>query len=260
MSSIGSAGVGTPFFDLPRLRGEQQPDSDPATTNRQKGSESASASEVGPSGSQKESETEEGRAAAATSATEKTANGRSLTEEQLDQVRKLKQRDREVRAHEQAHLGAAGQYASGGPSFTYQVGPDGRRYAVGGEVGIDTSPVAGDPEATIRKAQQIRRAALAPAEPSGQDRAVAAAASQLLAQAQKELREQQATEATPAESETESTEPDSAVTGDTTATGTGPAGNSGEAESPSTDENPLGFESPRRDEEPVAGVLVDQSA
>jgi hypothetical protein len=72
-----------------------------------------------------------------------------------------------VRAHEQAHLVAAGRYASSGGTFPYETGSD---YAVGGEVAIDTSAIAGDPEATLRKMEQIRRAALAPANPSGQDR------------------------------------------------------------------------------------------
>ena len=92
------------------------------------------------------------------------------------QVDKLKQRDTEVRQHEQAHLAAAGPYARGGPTFEYQTGPDGKRYAVGGEVQIDTSPVEGDPQATIQKMQAVRAAALAPAEPSAQDRSVAAKA------------------------------------------------------------------------------------
>ena len=70
----------------------------------------------------------------------------------------------------------------GGASYQYQSGPDGNMYAVGGEVGIDTSP-AGSPEATIQKMQQIQRAALAPAQPSGTDRAVAAQAAQIEAQA-----------------------------------------------------------------------------
>lgn len=75
----------------------------------------------------------------------------------------------------------------GAPTFQYVVGPNGRRYAVGGEVRIDTSPVEGDPEATLLKAQQIRRAALAPANPSTQDRSVAAKASSLESQARQEL-------------------------------------------------------------------------
>lgn len=114
----------------------------------------------------------------------------NLTPEQEAQVQKLKARDQEVRAHEQAHLAAAGPYATGGPSYTYQKGPDGQRYAIGGEVQIDTSPVEGDPEATLRKAQIVRAAALAPAKPSSQDRAVAASASQMEAQALAELQKQ----------------------------------------------------------------------
>ena len=109
-------------------------------------------------------------------------------------VQELRQRDREVRAHEQAHKSAAGPYAKGGPTFEYQTGPDGRRYAVGGEVSIDTSKVSGNPQATLIKAQTVRRAALAPSEPSAQDRSVAAQASQLENEARAELREQKAEE------------------------------------------------------------------
>ena len=96
------------------------------------------------------------------------------------------QTDRQVRAHEQAHLAAAAGLARG-VSFTFVTGPDGQQYAVGGEVSIDTSPVSGDPRATIQKAQQIRAAANAPSNPSGQDRAVAAQASQMEQAARQEL-------------------------------------------------------------------------
>ncbi|MCG8653471.1 MAG: hypothetical protein MI861_26770 [Pirellulales bacterium] len=112
-----------------------------------------------------------------------------LTPEEQEVVQELAARDREVRAHEQAHLAAAGPYARGGPSYSFQTGPDGRNYAIGGEVQIDTSPVEGDPEATIRKAQIVRAAALAPAEPSSQDRAVAAAAAKQEQIALAELRQ-----------------------------------------------------------------------
>lgn len=105
---------------------------------------------------------------------------------ELQELAKLKARDREVRAHEQAHQSVGGQYASA-PSYTYQRGPDGVQYAVGGEVSIDISPVADNPQATIDKMRTVRAAALAPAEPSGQDRAVAAEAMQLMLQAQQEL-------------------------------------------------------------------------
>lgn len=112
-----------------------------------------------------------------------------LSEEEQREVQELKNRDREVRAHEQAHLAAAGPHATGGPTYEYQRGPDNRQYAVGGEVQIDTSPEK-DPEATIRKAQTVRRAAQAPAEPSSQDRSVAAAAARLEAEARQELSQQ----------------------------------------------------------------------
>lgn len=111
-----------------------------------------------------------------------------LTEEQKQQVRELKQRDREVRAHEQAHKAAGGQH-TGAISFQYTTGPDGRRYVTSGEVPIDTSPVKGDPQATINKMQQVRKAALAPAQPSSADRQVAAKARREELRAQGELAE-----------------------------------------------------------------------
>lgn len=109
-------------------------------------------------------------------------------------VEELKARDREVRAHEAAHMSAAGSLARGGPSYTYQRGPDGVSYAIGGEVQIDLSPVPGDPEASARKAQQIRAAALAPAQPSAQDYAVAAQAAQMAAAARRESNAEETTQ------------------------------------------------------------------
>jgi len=105
---------------------------------------------------------------------------------ELKELTDLKARDRDVRAHEAAHQAAGGQHA-GAMSFTYQRGPDGAQYAVGGEVSINMSPVDGNPQATIEKMRVVRAAAMAPAEPSGQDRAVAAQAMQALLQAQSEL-------------------------------------------------------------------------
>ena len=124
---------------------------------------------------------------AAEASEERDLTGQALTDDERQEVDRLKERDREVRTHEQAHVAAGGQYVRGGVQLEYQTGPDGRRYAVGGEVSIDSSPVAGDPQKTIQKAQQIRRAATAPAEPSGQDQRVAVAASQMEAQARQDL-------------------------------------------------------------------------
>ncbi len=124
---------------------------------------------------------------------EKKANGEELSREEQVQLTELKNRDREVRAHEQAHQAVGGPYA-GGASYEFQQGPDGQRYAVGGEVSIDVSPER-EPEATIAKMQQVKAAAMAPAEPSGQDRAVAAAATATEVQARGELSESTAAQA-----------------------------------------------------------------
>ena len=113
-----------------------------------------------------------------------------LTAEEKKEVAELQKRDQEVRQHEQAHLAAAGAHAKGGPSFTYQKGPDGKMYAVGGEVPVDVSPVADNPQATIQKAEAVQRAALAPADPSGPDRQVAAKAAAMAISARQELAQQ----------------------------------------------------------------------
>jgi hypothetical protein len=117
----------------------------------------------------------------------KGSDGKPLSADEEKQIHELEKRDREVKAHEAAHQASAGGQARGGANFDYQAGPDGKRYAVGGHVDIDVSPVEGNPRATLAKAMTAQRAALAPADPSGQDRAVAAAAAQVAMQAQKEL-------------------------------------------------------------------------
>ena len=109
-----------------------------------------------------------------------------LTPEEANEVAKLKEIDRKVRMHEMAHMAAGGGMITSGASYTYQKGPDGISYATGGEVGIDTSP-GRTPEETVARAQRIRAAAMAPAEPSGQDIAVASQATQMEQQARVEM-------------------------------------------------------------------------
>lgn len=126
-----------------------------------------------------------------------------LSEADQNALAQLSARDREVRAHEAAHSNAGGRFA-GAPSYTFEQGPDGSSYAVGGEVSIDVAPIAGNPEATIQKAQTVRRAALAPAQPSSQDRAVAAQAAAIELAARQELLAVQAEQGQPlAESDSE---------------------------------------------------------
>jgi len=137
-----------------------------------------------PSSSDQQSSSEQESAAGQQSAQSEQTEQQAQAEQQ--ELRELQARDQEVRTHEQAHAMVGGRYA-GTPSYEYQQGPDGRRYAVGGEVQIDLAPIAGDPPATIQKMQQVKAAALAPAEPSSADRSIAAEATNRLLQAQAEL-------------------------------------------------------------------------
>jgi hypothetical protein len=114
------------------------------------------------------------------------ADNEPLNEEDQKELEEMRRRDREVRTHEQAHKAAGGAYA-GSMRLSFQMGPDGKRYAVEGSVPIDVSPVAGDPAATLRKMEVVARAANAPASPSGADRAVTAQASRAMQQARAQL-------------------------------------------------------------------------
>jgi len=101
-------------------------------------------------------------------------------------LNELKLRDQEVRTHELAHASVGGA-TTGAPSYTFEVGPDGKKYAVGGEVSVDLSKIEGNPRATIAKMQKVHAAALAPANPSIQDTRVASSAAKIILQAQSEL-------------------------------------------------------------------------
>lgn len=107
-----------------------------------------------------------------------------LSEEEQQLVRELEQTEREVIAHEAAHQAAAGQFG-GGVSYSYTKGPDGKSYITGGEVPIQMR-TGSTPEETLRNMEQVQRAASAPADPSGQDRKVAAKAAAIAAQARQE--------------------------------------------------------------------------
>jgi len=105
-------------------------------------------------------------------------DGAELTEIEIAEVKDMKKRDREVRAHEQAHKAVAGSYG-GAIRYDYETGPDNNRYAVGGHVPIDMSEVPNSPERTAQKMEVIQRAAMAPGDPSAADRSVASRAAQI---------------------------------------------------------------------------------
>lgn len=188
--ALNKAALQAQFPGLTILGGEptQQPGKDGTQTRRPVGGASSSqglSSGETLLGAQQQKE-------AGSTNTGEAKGADDLTEEERAQVAKLKQIDAKVRAHERAHAAVGGQYA-GAPSYSYTRGPDGQSYAVGGEVSIDIG-AEDDPHATLQKASQVAAAALAPADPSGQDRAVAAAAAQLRLQALGQIREEKRAE------------------------------------------------------------------
>ena len=114
-----------------------------------------------------------------------------FTPDEERMIRDLQARDTEVRAHEAAHK--SGGASTGAATFTYQQGPDGRMYAIGGEVSVSMKG-GSTPEETIANAQAVIAAAMAPASPSPQDYAVASSAKVIMSKAQqqkaKELQEE----------------------------------------------------------------------
>ncbi len=113
-------------------------------------------------------------------------------EEKDEQKKELEQIQREVISHEAAHQAAAGELG-GGVSYSYAEGPDGKSYIVGGEVPIKLKE-GRTPEETLRNMQQVQRAANAPADPSGQDRQVAAKAAAIASKARQEIARENAEE------------------------------------------------------------------
>jgi hypothetical protein len=126
----------------------------------------------------------------ATASTDSSTQTQAEKAKQALEVAQLKSTDQQVRSHEAAHLAAAGSLASGGAQFTYEAGPDGARYAVAGEVNISVSE-GRTPEETLQRAEQIRRAPLAPADPSAQDLSVAAMAAEMEAKARQQIASEQ---------------------------------------------------------------------
>ncbi|MFV7770462.1 putative metalloprotease CJM1_0395 family protein [Shewanella marisflavi] len=130
---------------------------------------------------------------------DKEVDAEQLDRAQEAELQALAKRDAEVRAHEQAHASVGGTFARS-PSFKYEQGSDGRRYAVDGEVAIDISSVPGDPLATLNKMKQVYAAAMAPMTPSMADIRVASEALRKMNAAKAELaQERQQSVMTPKE-------------------------------------------------------------
>lgn len=168
---------------------QEQAERDSASINeRQQGQEQSGEQQ----GQQKQAQNDNGQTEDEKNTEDSNTNDRELSPDEQKQVQELSARDLEVRTHEQAHASVGGPY-TGAPSYSFEVGPDGRRYAVEGEVSVDLSE-AGSPKETITKMRRVYDAALAPVKPSTQDLRVAAEASRIIAQAQAEVLKQQRVE------------------------------------------------------------------
>lgn len=121
---------------------------------------------------------------------------KNLSEDEKRVIKDLSSRDAEVKAHEAAHQSAGGGM-TGAVSYTYQQGPDGKMYAIGGEVSI-SMPTGSTPEETISNARQVAASAMAAGNPSPQDFAVASSARVMEMKAQqqkvKEMQSEQGNE------------------------------------------------------------------
>lgn len=119
-----------------------------------------------------------------------TGTNQELTPQEQQQLAELKQTDAQVKAHEHAHKSTAAGLTTSGPNYEYETGPDGKKYAVAGDVNVSYQK-SSDPEVNLKNAQQLKAAALAPADPSSQDRKVAMQADREIAKARQEIMEEQ---------------------------------------------------------------------
>ncbi len=83
-------------------------------------------------------------------------------------IEQLKSRDKEVRIHEMSHSTNPELIKIGSAQFDYTIGPDGKAYATGGRVTLSTGS-SKTPEEALAKAEALKRASMAPGEPSSQD-------------------------------------------------------------------------------------------
>lgn len=85
-------------------------------------------------------------------------------------LNKFKNKDSEVKTHEQTH--ASGATTTSTINYNYQVGPDGKLYAIGGSVRFDTS-IPKDPQSAKVKMDQLQSASSSVSSLSGADASIA---------------------------------------------------------------------------------------
>ncbi len=167
--------------DVPAFNGINTSGNSSGSSSSRSSSQSGSDVKEGDDGAARQSTGEPNTASSAEpkpdEAQQKQQQNRESREQQAleREIDSLMKRDTQVRSHEQAHAAVGGIHA-GQPAFEFEKGPDGKRYAVEGEVQIDVSVVNGDPLATMAKMKQVYAAAMAPVDPSMADIRVAAEA------------------------------------------------------------------------------------
>lgn len=122
----------------------------------------------------------------------KSLNDISAEMKAHSEVRKLINWENNVKQHEQAHMAVGGGLVSSA-RFSYTIGPDGKRYVSGGEVSISV-PSSENEEENLKTLERVKRAALAPADPSPQDIKTAAMASAMISSTYLKLMKQKAKE------------------------------------------------------------------
>ncbi len=110
-------------------------------------------------------------------------NGQQPSQEEQKEIEKIRKNSRNVKLRELVYRAVVGNYVRNTVSFEYETGPDGIKYAVAGHTTIDTRPIINNPEATIRKAQAIKKTKI--------DRAVAVEVEKMEREAIMELKEEQ---------------------------------------------------------------------
>lgn len=110
---------------------------------------------------------------------------KELTPEELATIQGLQQAEKSVRVHEQAHKAVSVDVTSG-IMYTHTTSPDNERYITGGEVSI-TAGTSSKEEEILQILENVRDAALAPADPSPQDLRIAASTNAQIQQIQSKL-------------------------------------------------------------------------
>ncbi len=113
-------------------------------------------------------------------------NGPQPSPEEHKEIEKIRKNSRNVKRRELVYRAVVGNHVRGAVSFQYEIGPDGMKYAVAGHTAIDTRPIINNPEASIRKAQAIKRTKI--------DRSVAVEVEKMEREARLALKEKQGKE------------------------------------------------------------------